>query len=1367
MSFTPELNLEMPANGDYEDTWHSPVNLNWEKISAEFAAEGPYDSPPSTGHSHDGTIGEGPKIRHQDLADAGSTTHSDLDTETGKVFVSSTDTIVDYLLDQLQQGPGIVLTKLNPGADEKVQIEASGVTPTLGDVEDPSGEYGWKHFVPTSAPVSYTDNFNYPLGMRLVNCDYVVTSLTPGSGLFDFRSTGYSAKTAVDTNLGGDPNGQYAATVACHVPHGRAQRTTLSITEVDYSNLEVGDLITFTLAVHSTHQLGTMFPQKYGVLLEINLVKTGTGPDTYQVSHKIWIIPDDTTQVLLFSCNHSDPDHILGCWEISVDNNGHVYHYWRRKLAYSSQTGPPNNTGPVSAYFDDLETSLDAIGDEKYGAMGFGCQYGVAPEKSFVLEFRWLSVTADSDEYYDTDVCPPFPGTFGLPGIVELPSEFLLFPPGEPGADCCTAPYSKKTGEVLQNDALGNPEVWVTGCNELFDDESSAGAVKGYTVNTAWPSCFPCEPPAGTPDIIGPPADWPQEGTSGYIMVHGIGPLPPYIKITSSTVGFVIVAVVWIDLWEFIIKYIILDGYAGTSVDIDIYNGYDSGSTLNVPDFVTITEADPLITSVTWLDDWKKTLVQPISGYQFTATINGSGFNSDSVVTTSDPAMAIESSTYVSPSQMKATVEFLFPGSREQTYDLGVMNPAQAASVTTEVDVGYTDPEIHYIELSPDASQGVGKTVTIHGNFFAENVELTATDPALVENFVPTWVSRYLMTATFDIIGAPGLNIEFKILDVDGLGFVLVPICTIGDTDTPVISTVVVTPTNVYEAGRGKMYGIQVTGTNFGYAAYLLLANLSVLEVWNSAGDIHTTASSPTTAEGKFWVKCGDIVDVDVSVIKAGVSDTQLAAFAILNAPAPVITPDSAVWSGGLEPGATGTVTFTPTDGMTHLIDISTGHEDIALTNRVVDPTTVEYDYVIAADATEGATVSIFFANGSCDEVGEEYEVTFEYTTPAITSIEMVLYEDVQNNPVKIRGNGFRTGASLNLTGELSFVSIDSITSTLIEATLNNGLPGAATIQVENVDLKVSGAEPITILTELAPVFQSSQLDPPTEGASATVRVWGKHLTPPGAAYVFTGFAGAVQVLALPTYLEFTGTTTAAVDSYVKLSISSTSHDYLDMNVDKVEAIAGGTVVIDSISDPTPKDNSTGVELIIDGENLDRVNTIEAEVVDADRLALEYVPNGATVPVTISIVEERPDTLVLGVDIERGLAYNEFTFLFYDSGMGLLATATAIIEAQPNDDAPDISKTTRAALDLAIPTTGLASWSAAILIEGATPWLFGDVWESAGFTITSQVYNNVTHEWTVNGTNDALGVDWELKLVRPDISPAEWAVYRVLGGVTT
>lgn len=1369
MPFTPELNLELPNNGDYEDVWDGPVNSNWEKISAEFAADGPYDGPPGPGHSHDGTIGEGPQVRHQDLQDAGSTTHSDLDTESGKVLVSSGDTTVDYLLNQLQAGSGIILTKINPGADEVVEIEASGVTPTLGDANDPSGEYGWKHFVPTSAPVAYTDNFNYPSGMRLVNCDYAVDVLTPGGARFDFRSTGYSARTAVDTKLGGDPNGQYAATVACHIPHGRAQRTTLSITEVDYSDLEVGDSVTFTLAVHSTHQVGPLLPQKYGVILEINLVKTGSGPDTYQVSHKVWIIPDNSTQVLLFSCNHTSPDHILGCWELAIDNNGHVYHYWRRKLVYSSQTSPPNSTGPVAAYFNDLETSLAAIGDEKFGAMGFGCQYNVAFEKSFDLEFRWLSVTADSDEYYDVGVCPVFPDLFGLPDIVELPHDFLLFPPGEPGVDCCDVPFSKKMGEILQTDALGNPEVWVTGCNVMYDDASPTGAVKGYTVNTNWPGCFPCEIPDGVPNIIGPPLDWPQEGTSGYIVVHGVGPLPPYIKITSSTIGFVVVAVVWIDLWEFILKYVILDGYAGTDVDIEIYNGYTPADTYPIPAFTTITEKLPEIDSVTWLDDWSKTLIQPTSGYKFSTTINGSGFNSDAVVTSSDPAMIVTGSTYISPSQMEATVEFTFPDTRGATYDLGVTNLAQAKSVTTEVEVEYPAPVVEYVELSPDTSVATGKAATIHGNFFDVSAVLTVTNPALVANFVPTWVDVNTMTAVFDIVGLTGNAIDFDITDPDGGGFVIAPCCIIADIATPSISTVVVTPGDTYEAGRGYKYSLQVTGTNFGAPSYILLANLSVLDIYDSEGDIHTTARSPTTADGDFWVKCGDIVAVDVSVMKAGVgSDTSLAAFATLAIPTLTLNPGDLVFSDGLEPGATGTATLTPTTGFTHLTDLYVANTNIVLDplTRVVNPADIEWDYEVAADAVEGSTVDLEFDNGDCDVSPQTHSQDIEYAAPTITSLEADFYEDVLSNTVKIRGTNFRAGAIVNLTGNLSFVSVDSITPTLMEITVDDGVPGAASIEVENLDTKVTGPEALTVLTELVPVFNSSQLDPSTEGTSTTVRIWGQNFTPPGAVYAFVGLAGVVQVLALPNYLEFTGTITAAVGNPVTLGITSTSHVHPDLDVDLVEATGGGDVVIHSVSNPTPKENSTGVEFIVEGENLDLVVTVEAEVDDADKQALEYVPSGATIPVSVSVVTKIPSTLVLSLDLEKGLAYSDYTLKLYDGGMGLLATVPAALEAQPSDDAADISKVTRAALDIGIPNTGLALWSVVIKMEGATPWLFGDVWVSAGFTITSQVFNSVTDEWTVDGTNDAGGADWELKLTRPGIPGTEWTVFRIPGGVT-
>ena len=53
-------------------------------------------------------------------------TFSDLFANRGKVLVSPTDTTISFLEDKLAQGNGITLATLNPGADESIQIAATG-----------------------------------------------------------------------------------------------------------------------------------------------------------------------------------------------------------------------------------------------------------------------------------------------------------------------------------------------------------------------------------------------------------------------------------------------------------------------------------------------------------------------------------------------------------------------------------------------------------------------------------------------------------------------------------------------------------------------------------------------------------------------------------------------------------------------------------------------------------------------------------------------------------------------------------------------------------------------------------------------------------------------------------------------------------------------------------------------------------------------------------------------------------------------------------------------------------------------------------------------------------------------------------------
>jgi hypothetical protein len=1380
MGFTPNINLETPANGDYLDTWDSPVNLNWDKIDALFDAT--RSDMGGSGHVHDGTAGQGPQVDHDELLNAGTVSHADLDSEITQVRVTSNDGTVDYIGTKLQAGSGITLTELNDGGDEKLEIASTGGAPTLGDVNDPTGQYGWRTMPSSSAPVIYTDNFNYPASKTLSDCDYATDSFTPTGAPFDFYATGRSMRVDVDPQLlGSDLYGQYAATVACHIPHGRAQRCTLSITDADFEDLEVGDSFNFVLAVHSTHQLGPALPNRYGVFLEIHLVRVASSTSAdFQVTHRIIVVPDDTTQVQIFEChNHTSGDDIKGCWEISLDAWGHVYHYWRRRLVYSSQTSPPNTPGPVYSYFGNLSASLLAISDPKYGAIGFGSQYAVSPHAKFFIEASWLSIAAEGDIYDEVPgSCPGSLPPIGIPTEVDIPLVFYTVPPGghnppgNPGAQCCPPPNAVDIGDVLATDSFGNPTVWVTGCNELISEEVPEGKIDGYTTNISAPWCFPCGAPSGTPTFYDVPDDWPQEGTEGAIIVHGIEPLPPYIDVIPDTPGFTVVDAVPLNLNEFLLKYQIADGYAGTTVGIDINNPYTGSTLLTVPSFVEIDDAPPVIDTINWVDQWTKNLTVATAGYPFDVTINGSGFDLGSIVSSPTAGVTVLSYLYVSPSQMVAEIELDFLTTRGQLITIEVSDGAATGS--KEVLSNYPIPIGAWLDISA-TTPGIGRTGTIYGNLFPSNVEVTAVNPALVANLVPIWVDENTVNFTMDIIGFAGQVIEFEVKDPDGGGTITMPVCEIDDAAPPSVSSASTIPVSVYEAARDKIYEVTAFGSGFGPASYIFINSIPVGPLYGTEGDIHTTVRAPTSVKGEFWVPCSTVTGVDVSVFKPGVgSDALPAAFNTLAVPATSITAGTAVWSGGLRPGASGTVTFPFTGGLIHLTDIQSvvGSDlSIDLGTRIQNPASLDYDYQVAAGAVPATTVSVFFANGACDTSPSQYDVEIDYDNPVITSVDLELYEDMTGVTGKIYGSGFYDTPPGTLvvagTGNITVVSSNVISDTEIEVTVDNGSPGAAGFFVTNSNGDTSPTYALTILAEEAPVIYHAELVPSVTGTFSTLYVYGRNLYPPGAAYVFTGFSLTATNKTLPTYLEFEGTITAAAGNDVFLDITSTSHSYLNLYLDTATASPGGDVLVHDIGNPNPVENQTSVLVTISGENLDQVATVEAEPFDAARQALRYVPAGVVVPVSVSIAEIRPDNLVLSVDLEKGLTPNDYNFLLYDGGMSLLTIAPQAIHVEPSLNAPVISDPVRLLLDAAIPSgTGL-SWMVVFEVSGPTPWMFGDQIVGYGFTVDSSSFNPSTNEWTVEGTNGAPASDWQLTIERPAISGVEEGNYRIPGGVVT
>lgn len=1377
---TPNLGMYRPAHGTFPDSWDVAANYNWDVIDAAFAATGAYDLIPGTGHTHDGTAGQGPKIRHQDLSGAGVLTHTQLDAGSSKVMVSVADTIADYLNLKVIAGVNVILTVI-PGPSEQLVISV----PSAGGAWTAADEYGGRHAVPTSAPVAYTDNFNFPPQTALRDCGYARTTSSPS---FEFYTTGYSAMAYVDATKGDPLSAQYAATVACHIPHGRAQRVTLSLTDLDYSGLTTNDTVEFTLALHSTHLLGAHLPQQIGVVLEIHF--TCTGPGTYTCTHRIFILPNAIDKVLLFEChNHVNPQDLFGCWELAMDSNGHIYHYWRRNLVFSSQTLPNSIPGPVAAYFAALSASLVGLGEPKYGSMGFGCQYAISMFSKFNVECRWLSVTSDCDVYDEVPpACPGLLPPVGMPSVTPLPKEFWFVVPGGlangiPGAECCAAPLLH-VGDVLETDTDGNPATWVTGCNEI--PIITAGAVpptkiQGFTTNKSWEVCFPCVSPTGMPTIFNPPLDWPKEGTTGAVIVHGIGPLPPYMEIISSTAGFEIVDVVWLNWWEFLLKYVILDGYAGIPVTLTLRNKYVPAITYTFL-FVTITNSAPIISSVTWLDTYEGLKTIPTEGYEFAATITGSGFDVGCALTSPTIGVTIVSFNRINDGEIDAVIKL--------DYDMGtsfvltVTNP-DANTDTESYALAYTPPIVAYKTLAPNTligGPGAPRTANFIGNFFAPGVTVIVNPlvpPGTINLTGFARISQTHLQATFDTVGGLGTPVLFDIVDAVRGYTTTVSLFDVGDILAPTIAGVVLNPTPVYNAGANNPYQITVnsTGIDFGPNVDVLITGpYANGEVYGTPGDVRTISATPGQAVAQFRAWCLSAGGfVNVQVVKPGVGSATLVPAFLSSLPLAPMGVPVVGWSAGLEPGAAGVMTATFPLNASHLTEISSCTPDyVTFSGKVwTAPNIVTYNYVVDAAAVEGVPFTVHFRNGPCDVVGVNYVGSaIEYVTPTITAIEFPTDEWYAGVTGFLIGTGFQAGSVVAFGGQTVWVGTVFISPTRLGVTVNHLAAGGSTVQVTNPDGKIAGPFGFAVTPEVTPDRNHCELVPAITGSlGAKLYVYGTGLFPPGAAYAFVGFNVTAVNQTINNYLEFTGNVVAPAGNWVSVVISSTATPggYPSIDLVRAEASPGGTVIINSVGTPTAKDNQLGIIQIVEGFNLDLIIAVEADVVSPDLQNLDYIPVGVLPAISFTIISSTPNRLVLSMDIGKGVAPNVYNLLFYGLGPVLLATAPNAVTVQPADTAPQISAPERLALDSVIPTGAGLPWAAGVVVSGPTPWMFGDYIEATGFTLAvPPTYNAFLQTWTVNGLNGLAGARWQLKIKNPTRPAApDECVYSFAGGVVT
>lgn len=1206
-STTPNLGLNKGAHGDWLNVWEGPMNDNMDTIDRLVDAV--------VGHKHTGVAGDAPKIDHASLTNIGTLTHAQLEVAGEKVKVTAADILAGYLQGKIAAGANISIAVLNPGFNEQLEITAIGGG---GSPWTDADEYGDKHTTPTSAPVAYTDNFNWPLGFYLKNADYMVET-DPGISTFDFLSTGYSARIYAAPSQGDPAAGTWTSAVACHFPHSPAQRTTLSITDFDASEFtNLGDSVCFTLSVYSTHRVGPNLPQKYGVMLEVHATCVGVGPAVYQVSHRVVVVPDGVTRVEFPACVHTNINDIKGCWELSLDQNGHVYTYWRKQLVYSSQTSPVSTPGPVAAYFAALSASLQADGDPRFGSMGFGMKYTLSPSSKLDLEIRWLSVTAADDLYDEAGSCTGVP--LVGPALPVFPKEFLTMPPGDgvagiPGTACCPGAL---VGDVLEYSGT-TPIVWIEACG------MGEGGIDGYKTNISEVTT-PCAP------IVIPvsPADtrlhivagtW-EEGQEGIAILTGIGPLPPSVRVVPPA-GITILNTTWLDYYKLLIEYAIDDGMGGTTPALTIEDRYNLVNSV-VYTAPAIDETAVVIAGAVFALKYNSEPrpLGPQEGDVSTYTLSGSGFSPADVVTCSDITVVV-TTTYVNPGRI--TGDITVPSLTAGPFTLFVNGVASVATTVTP-----EAPYLYYVTAT--ANVPGASVISIMGSHFQVGVTGLVTAGGFVigiGGFVRISATRIDITGT--VIGGPP-SVWIRVTNPNGT-FVNVPCLEIGALAPP---PVVALPAPM--AGV-KNQTIQINGVPFFESTYVIpQAGLTI--------PVGCPYGTPANWRIDSWALNQINVSVDADCADAGnaISFWSMNPGALPNTLSPVFTVGTPVVPAGLvltpasaTRGQT-VIGMTVTGvGITQFSTIAVP-SSLSVANVVPVAGTITFDLTIPASAAEYAVYPITVVNPCGNTSFTNFTVAEDDPVLSAYTCEF-LFNNRNAQEITFTGIALHAGGVLIATAGAAVTGFVWVSDTQVNATVNFLGLALATFQWTN---PAGGIDTINVpvAAEPAPIIYHTSVNSPDEGATnQDILLYGDFLDPMG-----TGMSIALTNAALLSVVTWT-------NSYVHLKADITgvagnnitgaitgSILYPAFYIETILAPSAAPPSVSSVSFvPAPLVEAGGGAITIEGTGLLQAIFVEIRSSFPNKSDLLYIPWGVAFPATFVFTSHSDikieGTITLGADL--------------------------------------------------------------------------------------------------------------------------------------
>ena len=655
----PNTGIQTLTSGENPGSWDVPINANWTALDALFDA--------TTGHTHKGTAGTGPKILHADLDFGGAITndHAAIDTHIADASIHFSAASVAVALQNAGTTVESAVKTINILNATSIANVGGGVVNVDVGTNQPNGTGPSngviRHYRSTHAPIAVSDTFTGDAGRPLSSGMWITQD-----GKTDLVFGDNEALLYID-RLRGDPAaGASLNRVRSVVPHSEVQRVSIEIPHigVDAFPSTGVDVVTFQLALMASALPSTTAVSRLGFFLKIDLTKdvggqiimtrsinaqvsvSGSGPSTVAT---LW---QDTGVVNL------DSRHYRGVHEFSLDRNHAFHYYWNHGPV---DIGTAGQAMAATNYVTTLRQSLLAehtafpqttdpiyVAPE-FGRFGFDFIWNVPEGGKVDAVVKGFTATSTDDEtqYYQR---------------VRATSSPLTVPPVHHPEACCTSGThaNVKVGDVLQvparsdspttdpvpyvvvsrvraGDATYKSDGFLLRPTSRAEDSKEpldvayCGTMAGVTLVRerdarpgSWgrfrlkgsnipslidtPVFNPSDP--NTPLTGGKPAGTgthPQATPFPIPSNPGVGSTPAAIWPTATPVDskvFKEVKVTW-EKGDLIVDYLLADGLpAGASYDVTVTDRFSAANTVTIQQAVILSAADTNIRDVRiYVDD--------------------------------------------------------------------------------------------------------------------------------------------------------------------------------------------------------------------------------------------------------------------------------------------------------------------------------------------------------------------------------------------------------------------------------------------------------------------------------------------------------------------------------------------------------------------------------------------------------------------------------------------------------------------------------------------------------------------------------------------------------------------------------------------